>query len=313
MRTAVYNGTRKVYDQMHYAINSMLANKGADRIVVLTEDDEFPYPLTEKCRVINISSQQWIRKDSPNYCGHWTWMVMMRACLTKILPVTDIALSMDCDTIVDGDISGLWRQDLSNHYLAACMEPDKSKQDPYFQMGVVLFNLKKMREDGIDDEIIHALNTKTYGFTEQDCINEICKGRILEMDSKYNCNRFTKPTQDPRIIHYAAEWGWERKGLAQKYKDLNDVSKCHKNCGSIVVCQDGIENVAAMGGIKADTLRGEPNMKVKLGDKVFEVKEQQGDLYILGDGSVASVKDCKEVKDEKPKAEPKPKAKKKAE
>ena len=313
MRTAVYNGTRNVYDQMHYAINSMLANKGADRIVVLTEDDEFPYPLTEKCRVINISSQQWIRKDSPNYCGHWTWMVMMRACLTKILPVTDIALSMDCDTIVDGDISGLWRQDLSNHYLAACMEPGKSKQGPYFQMGVVLFNLKKMREDGIDDEIIHALNTKPYGFTEQDCINEICKGRILEMDSKYNCNRFTKPTQDPRIIHYAAEWGWERKELAQKYKDLNDVSKCHKNCGSIVVCQDGIENVAAMGGIKADTLRGEPNMKVKLVDKVFEVKEQQGDLYILGDGSVASVKDCKEVKDEKPKAEPKPKAKKKAE
>lgn len=310
MRTAVYNGTRKVYDQMHYAINSMLANKGADRIIVLTEDDKFPYPLTEKCRVINVSSQQWIRKDSPNYFGHWTWMVMMRACLTKILPVTDIALSMDCDTIVDGDISGLWEQDLSNHYLAACMEPDKSKQDPYFQMGVVLFNLKKMREDGIDDEIIHALNTKPYGFTEQDCINEICKDRILEMDSKYNCNRFTKPTKDPRIIHYAAEWGWERKGLAQKYKDLNDVSKCHKNCGSIVLCQDGIENVAAMGGIKADTLRGEPNMKVKLGDKVFEVKEQQGDLYILGDGSVASVKDCKEVKDEKPKKEPAPKKKK---
>lgn len=310
MRTAVYNGTRKVYDQMHYAINSMLANKGADRIVVLTEDDEFPYPLTEKCRVINVSSQQWIRKDSPNYFGHWTWMVMMRACLTKILPVTDIALSMDCDTIVDGDISGLWKQDLSNHYLAACMEPDKSKQEPYFQMGVVLFNLKKLREDGIDDEIIHALNTKPYGFTEQDCINEICKGRILEMDSKYNCNRFTKPAKDPRIIHYAAEWGWESKGLAQKYKDLNDVSKCHKNCGSIVLCQDGIENVAAMGGIKADTLRGEPNMKVKLGDKVFDVKEQQGDLYILGDGSVASVKDCKEVKDEKPKKEPAPKKKK---
>lgn len=35
MRTAVYNGTRKVYDQMHYAINSMIAHNGADRIVVL--------------------------------------------------------------------------------------------------------------------------------------------------------------------------------------------------------------------------------------------------------------------------------------
>ena len=66
MRTAVYNGTRKVYDQMHYSINSMIAHNGADRIVVLIEDDEFPYPLTDRCRVVNVSEQQWIRKDSPN-------------------------------------------------------------------------------------------------------------------------------------------------------------------------------------------------------------------------------------------------------
>ncbi len=301
MRTAVYNGTRKVYDQMHYAINSMLANKGADRVIVLTEDDEFPYPLNEKCRVINVSSQQWIRKDSPNYYGHWTWMVMMRACLTKILPVTDIALSMDCDTIVDGDISGLWKQDLTDYYLAACKEPGKSKLEPYFQMGVVLFNLKKMREDGMDDRIIRELNTKAYGFTEQDCINELCKGRILEMDSIYNSNRFTKPAQNPRIIHYAAEWGWERKGLAQKYKDLKACTEVHKIRGTVVSCQNGNEREGDR-WVKAETFKGEPSMKVKLGDKVFEVREQQGDLYVFEDGSVASVKDCKEVKNEKPKA-----------
>lgn len=304
MRTAVYNGTRKVYDQMHYAINSMLANKGADRIIVLTEDDEFPYPLTEKCRVINVSSQQWIRKDSPNYYGHWTWMVMMRACLTKILPVTDIALSMDCDTIVDGDISGLWMQDLSNHYLAACMEPDKSKQDPYFQMGVVLFNLKKMREDGMDDRIIHALNTKPYGFTEQDCINEICKGKILEMGSKYNCNRFTKPTQDPRIIHYAAEWGWERKGLAQKYKDLKAYTEVHKIRGTVVSCQNGKEREGD-GWVKAETFKGEPSMKVKFQGEVYEVIDHPGEYFVLKfeDGAhVVPANECTEVKDEKPKA-----------
>lgn len=304
MRTAVYNGTRKVYDQMHYAINSMIAHNGADRIVVLIEDDEFPYPLTDRCRVVNVSGQQWIRKDSPNYYGHWTWMVMMRACLTKILPVTDIALSMDCDTIVDGDISGLWKQDLSNHYLAACMEPDKSKQDPYFQMGVVLFNLKKLRDDGMDDRIIHALNTKAYGFTEQDCINEICKGRILEMDSKYNCNRFTKPTQDPRIIHYAAEWGWERKGLAQKYADLQERTKVNKIRGTVVSCQNGKEREGD-GWVKAETFKGEPSMKVKFQGEVYEVIDHPGEYFVLKfeDGAhVVPANDCTEVKDEKPKA-----------
>ena len=300
MRTAVYNGTRKVYDQMHYAINSMLANKGADRIVVLIEDDEFPYPLNEKCRVINVSDQQWIKKSSPNYSGHWTWMVMMRACLTKILPVTDIALSMDCDAIVDGDISELWNQDLSGYYLAACMEPEKSKQEPYFQMGVVLFNLKQLREDGMDDRIIHALNTKAYGFTEQDCINELCKGRILEMDSSYNCNRFTKPAQDPRIIHYAAEWGWERKELAQKYKDIKPRTKVHgEEC------------------VMAESLKGEPIMLRSKDIVLYDGKECEVRSVIPGlvvvklpDGTVVGA-DPRDVQ-EKPKSEPKPKAKKKA-
>ena len=305
MRTAVYNGTRKVYDQMHYAINSMIAHNGADRIVVLIEDDEFPYPLTDRCRVVNVSGQQWIRKDSPNYYGHWTWMVMMRACLTKILPVTDIALSMDCDTIVTDDISGLWRQDLSNHYLAACMEPDKSKQNPYFQMGVVLFNLKKMREDGIDEEIIHALNTKPYGFTEQDAINELCKGKILEMDSIYNSNRFTKPAQNPRIIHYAAEWGWERKALAQRYARIEDCISVQSFRGSIVLCRSGNSNVAAMGGDRRFEQEGEPNMKVKFQGEVYEVIDHPGEYFVLKfeDGAhVVPANECTEVKDEKPKA-----------
>ena len=304
MRTAVYNGTRKVYDQMHYAINSMIAHNGADQIRVLIEDDEFPYPLTDRCRVVNVSEQQWIRRDSPNYNGHWTWMVMMRACLTKILPVTDIALSMDCDTIVTDDISGLWEQDLTDYYLAACMEPGKSAKDPYFQMGVVLFNLKKMREDGIDDQIIHALNTKPYGFTEQDCINEICKGKILEMDSIYNSNRFTKPAQNPRIIHYAAEWGWERKPLAQKYKDLQDRSKPQKISGNVVSCQNGKEREGD-GWVKAENFKGEPSMKVRFEGDVYDVLQDQGKLLVLQSDKgplVVQADDCKEVKDEKPKA-----------
>ena len=302
MRTAVYNGTRKVYEQMHYAINSMIAHNGADRIVVLTEDDEFPYPLTDRCRVINVSDQRWIRKDSPNYNSGWTWMVMMRACLTKILPVTDVCLSMDCDTIVTDDISGLWKTDLTDYYLSACMEPDKSHQEPYFQMGVVLFNLKKLREDGMDDKLIHALNTKAYGFTEQDAINEICKGMILEMDSRYNCNRFTKPAENPCIIHYAAEWGWERKALAQRYARLEDCISVQSFRGSIVLCRSGNSNVAAMGGIKADTLRGEPSMKVKFNDEVYEVIDHPGEYFVLKfeDGAhVVPAKDCKEVKEPK--------------
>ena len=286
MRTAVYNGTRNVYELMQYAINSMAANNGADRIVVLTEDDTFPYPLPDNCEVINVVDQPWIVRGGPCWNTRWTWMVLMRACLSKILPEEDIVLSMDIDTIVDGDISELWEQDISDYYLAACREPGKSKEEPYYQMGVVLFNLKKMREDGIDDRIIHALNTKIYGFCEQDCINEICKGHIYEMDSRFNANRFTVPCKDYDVVirHYAAESGWERSGLAQKYRPV----------------------------IKAKVNTKEPAKmtEVKFEKKTYKVKAEIGDLVVLEDGRVVAMKDCKPVKEEKPKEE---KPKKKAE
>ena len=215
-RTAVYSGTRNLYEDMVTAVRSLLANDGADRVVLLIEDDVFPYELPACCETMNLSNQTFFREDGPNYKTKWTYMVLMRAALSKIL-TDDKVLSLDVDTIVDGDISGLWELPIDNYYLAGAREPIKSKDYLYVQMGVVLLNLKKLR-DGTDDKIIEALNTKQYAFTEQDCINEICRGHILKMDSKYNANYWTEPTNTPVIYHFAAIKEWNNLPVVQKYK-----------------------------------------------------------------------------------------------
>lgn len=216
-RTAVYCGTRNLYGDMVTAVNSLLCHNGADKVVLLIEDDVFPYSLPECCSTINVSGQKWFSRDGPNYHNGWTYMVLMRAALSKILPDSRV-LSLDVDTIVDGDISELWQLPLDGYYLAGAREPIKSMEHLYVQMGVVMFNLKKLRADGTDDRIIEALNTKEYAFCEQDCINEICRGHILKMDSKYNANDWTEPTDDPRIIHFAAIRQWNHLPVVQKYK-----------------------------------------------------------------------------------------------
>ena len=216
-RTAVYCGTRNLYGDMVTAVRSLLCHDGADRVVLAIEDDEFPYPLPENCSIVNVSGQEWFGKDGPNYNSRWTYMVLMRAALSKILP-DDKVLSMDVDTIVDGDISELWRMPIDDYYLAGAREPIKSDNQPYVQMGVVMFNLRKMRADGVDDRIIELLNTKEYAFPEQDCINEVCRGHILKMDSKYNANDWTEPTDEKRIIHFAAIRQWNHLPMVQKYK-----------------------------------------------------------------------------------------------
>jgi lipopolysaccharide biosynthesis glycosyltransferase len=93
-------------------------------------------------------------------------MVLIRAALSKVFPQLDTILSLDVDTIVNEDISDIWNTPLDNYYLAAVKEPEKSINSLYINMGVALLNLKKLRDDKKDDEIIHALNTIQYDYNE---------------------------------------------------------------------------------------------------------------------------------------------------
>ena len=221
MRTAVYCATRNLYYDLIPAVNSLLAHDGADRIVLMIEDDALPYPLPPRCEIRNVAGQTWFRHDGPNFGKYYTYMVLMRAALSKELPEEDRALSLDVDTIVDGDISELWAMDLGTDFLAAASEPDREcLGGPYFQMGVVLFNLKQLRAEGVDDVIIADLNRIDFKFPEQDAINVNCFRRIAEMDSRFNCNEYTKPTNDARIYHFAGLRNYHKFPIVEQYRTL---------------------------------------------------------------------------------------------
>lgn len=219
VKAAVYCGTRNVYQDMVIAVNSLLANTKVDSVYLLTEDDEFPYSMPENVHAINVSGQTYFDRGGINYNNGWTWMVLMRCALHRVFPQYDRVLSLDTDTIVDKDISELWDIDLDGYYLAAVKEPTKSICATYINAGVMMLNLSKLR-DGKGDEIIHALNTRLYGFCDQDCINEYCQGHILEIPSVYNANNFTEYTSAPKIIHYAGinSKRWRMYPLVQKYR-----------------------------------------------------------------------------------------------
>ena len=160
MKAACYCGTRNLYGDMIPAIKSLLSNSDVDRVFLLIEDDTFPYTLPERVTCINVSEQTYFRRDGPNYRNGWTYMVLMRAALHRIFPELDTILSLDVDTVVAKDISGLWDTDLSGYWLAAVREPHKSINRLYVNAGVMLLNLKRLRESGKGDELIDALNAR---------------------------------------------------------------------------------------------------------------------------------------------------------
>lgn len=220
-KAAVYCGTRNLYPDMVVAAKSLSRNTNIDEIYFLIEDPEFPYPLPDYVKCINVADQTYFRKNGPNVYKLWTWMVLMRAALSKYFPEHDRILSLDVDTIVEKSIDELWDLDLTAYYLAGVPEPKKSKSGiPYVNLGVCLFNLKMLRETHMDDQVIQFLNTKRYAFAEQDCINQNCFDKILTLPSMYNKNDFTEPCSAPKIWHFACDRSWNKKPLYQKYQSL---------------------------------------------------------------------------------------------
>ena len=215
-RIVVYAGTRNVYPQMYTSLKSLLINNEMDRVYLMIEDDEFPVKLP-RTKVINVSNQKFFQPGGMNYNTPWTWMVMMKAALPKLLK-EHVVLSLDCDTFVVGDISPLWDLPLKEYYLAGGAEPDKSLNSLYVNMGVALFNLAKLRKDGMADRIIDTLNRQPFAFAEQDCINECCRGQILEFPPEYNVHRWAKQTdKEPVIIHYAGYGDWRQTPEYKKF------------------------------------------------------------------------------------------------
>lgn len=223
MKAACYCGTRNLYGDMIPAVKSLLCHSDVDRVYLLIEDDEFPYWLPDKVECINVSGQTYFKADGPNYRNEWTYMVLMRAALHRVFPDLDRILSLDVDTVVEEDISELWNIPLYDYWLAAAKEPYKSEwfKKLYINCGVMLLNLKKLRDDGKGDELMEALNRKHYRFNEQSCIMERCQGGILEIPSDYNANDYTEQTDTKKIVHFAAVSGWKNRPLVEKYRSMD--------------------------------------------------------------------------------------------
>ena len=204
-RVAVYNGTRNLYNMMELSAKSLLKHTQVDEIIFLIEDDKFPRALPENIRTINVREQHYFTQNGPNYNSQWTYMVLMRAALPLLLPDYDVVLSIDCDTLVREDISPIFDTDLSDAYFAACIESRNAPTRgiyPYYNCGVCLMNLDKLRTDGMADRVIDSINSTFYEWNEQDALNELCYDHIATLPSRYNVFHCTDVPDRVAIRHY---------------------------------------------------------------------------------------------------------------
>ncbi len=107
----------------------------------------------------------------------------------------DKVLYLDSDAIVLDDISELWETDISDYFLAACVDYCKFakkkyniEKGEYFNAGVMLINNKKWRRSKIPEKLRNWL-TKHHHLTDshdQDAFNTAFHKKWLKLNSRWN-------------------------------------------------------------------------------------------------------------------------------
>ena len=132
--------------------------------------------------------------------GAYSLACYLRLLAPSLLPHIGKALYLDCDLIVNGDISELWNLDITDYAVAAVHDAILSYhivkgylgydywQDGYFNSGVLLMNLKYWREHGLQQKLVDYLNTHKVSLPDQDALNVILHGCVKWIHPKWNCH-----------------------------------------------------------------------------------------------------------------------------
>lgn len=218
----VYAATQNLYHHMAVAAKSLLINTPRiDRVIFLTETDDFPEDLPPIVERINVGAQKWFPEDGPNYRSEWTYMTLIRLVLPELLPDEERCLWLDVDTICNRDIGPLLDMDLAGNLVAMTEEPQRSRVPfAYHNSGVLLMDLKALRKTGVWKDWVRIVNTRPLSAPDQDAINLRCQCQILQIPAVWNAAICTAQPAAARIIHFAGTREWGNKPLWREYEQM---------------------------------------------------------------------------------------------
>ena len=161
-----------------------------------------------------------INKELPvrDYYSKTTYYRMF---ISEMFPALDKAIYIDSDTVVQGDISELYNQELYDNLVGAAHEQAMVQIDEYgtyveqnlgidrnnyFNAGVMLINCKKFRDERVLEQFLKLLSVYNFAVTQdEDYLNVICKDRVLWIDGRWNTEMIGDipyGEHEYKIIHY---------------------------------------------------------------------------------------------------------------
>ena len=168
-------------------------------------------------------------KNENAYCTPYT-LLRLLADLVPCIP--DKILYLDIDMMIADDITKLYNIDVSEYEYAAVKEKYGSIfiWPDYINAGMLLLNMKKIKETGLLKKARKLIKTKKMLFADQDAIyrattKKLLLPRIFNEQSKSN-------KKDTVVCHFCKRLLWKPYPHTENYKQWNiyevqNVLKCH--------------------------------------------------------------------------------------
>lgn len=212
-------------------------------------DERNQFLIKQQCKQENfsvrfISTLEYIEGGN-FYTEGLSIEAYFRMFLTDIMSNYEKTLYLDVDTFALTDIAEVFNIDIGDNYIAAAIDvnivasyvaenhwkpyiDDVIKLDnpyEYVQSGVMVLNLKKMRQDFSLEYLIEKSTSENWRLYDQDVLNHICKNNIFILDPIYNVintqegrlqniekyapkdikERFFKAYKSPKIVHFVGK------------------------------------------------------------------------------------------------------------
>ena len=224
-----YCGNRKVFPLILHSVLSIAEFSSAPVTVYLItmdlrETDPRFLPLTERHREIvqyalnlrNPESRAVLKDATEEYCktlkggkndrGFYTPYAQARLLVSE-LGLPDKLLYLDADTMLCKDIRELWNTDVEGYELAAVKDVEGHIfiKPSYFNSGVLLMNMKVIRETGLFERVRKRIRTRRMIMPDQSALNSLAKKKLY-LPYKFNEQRAVK--DDTVVKHFCRGFKW---------------------------------------------------------------------------------------------------------
>lgn len=228
-----------------YVLHSDITNK--NQTLLFEVINRFSNASLEFINTNNFLSNEW---NNGNWEGHnmrtqFTADTLLRCFPARFFPQYDKIIYSDVDCVFVDDISELSEIELNNKYIGAVKDafmkyvPNELShlrkdhyqkfKDTYFAGGIWVMNLKKIREDNLEEKMIEIIRDDTIikRWNDMDVMNIACDNKVEYIPLNYISypyllaslvkgdfvSNFSREDLydsiiNPKIIHYAGKKPW---------------------------------------------------------------------------------------------------------